>query len=74
MCTDNNCTNIFPAAPEMVKGLRAEHTRKHDGLYDIAINWDKPVLQPDNYTLQIDLFRFEFEPRLSVVPGVSTFI
>lgn len=53
----------------MVSGLQVEHIRKDKGLYDIAINWDKPALQPDNYTLQVD--SLQLEPRLSVVSGVS---
>ncbi|KMQ85670.1 fibroblast growth factor receptor 3 [Lasius niger] len=56
-------------APEKVKGLRAEHIRKHQGLYDIAVSWNKPILQPDNYTVQFDSFRFE--PSLLIVSGVS---
>lgn len=56
----------------MVQGLRAEHIKKRKGSYDITANWNKPALQPDNYTLQID--SSQFEPRLLVVPGVSTIV
>ncbi|CAL1681905.1 unnamed protein product [Lasius platythorax] len=59
--------NLSICAPEKVKGLRAEHIRKHQGLYDIAVSWNKPILQPDNYTVQFDSFRFE--PSLLIVSG-----
>lgn len=64
-------TNDFflTIAPEKVKGLRAEHIRKHQGVYDIVISWNKPILQPDNYTVQFDSFRVE--PYLLTVSGVS---
>lgn len=61
---------IFLIAPEKVKGLQTEYIRKQSaGLYDIAVNWDTPILQPDNYTLQFN--SLQFEPRFLVVPGVS---
>ncbi|XP_032676014.1 uncharacterized protein LOC116846385 [Odontomachus brunneus] len=60
-------TNLSICAPEVVKGLRVEHIQKRKGSYDIKVSWNKPALQPDNYTLQID--SFQFEPRLLVVPG-----
>lgn len=59
-------------APEKVKGLRAEHIRRRERLYDIAVRWNKPILKPDNYTLQFD--SFQFEPRLLVVSGVSAIV
>lgn len=62
----------FPdyVAPEKVKGLRAKYIQKRsEGSYDVAVNWNKPILQPDNYTLQFD--SFQFKPRLLVVSGVS---
>ncbi|XP_011861811.1 PREDICTED: tyrosine-protein kinase receptor torso [Vollenhovia emeryi] len=67
-----SCLQIFPnlsiCAPEKVKGLQTEYIRKQsDGSYDVAVNWDKPILQPDNYTLQFD--SFQFKPRLLVVSG-----
>ncbi|TGZ48397.1 Basic fibroblast growth factor receptor 1 [Temnothorax longispinosus] len=56
-------------APEKVKGLRTEYIRKRsDGSYDVAVNWNKPILQPDNYTLQFDS-SFQLKPRLLVVSG-----
>ncbi|KAL6428664.1 hypothetical protein ACFW04_007932 [Cataglyphis niger] len=59
--------NLSMCAPEKVKGLRAEYVRKHQGLYDIAVSWNKPILQPDNYTLQFESFRYE--PYLLTVSG-----
>lgn len=60
--------NLSICAPEKVKGLRTEYIRKrNEESYDIAINWDKPILQPDNYTLQFNSLRFE--PRSLVVSG-----
>ncbi|XP_039307291.1 tyrosine-protein kinase receptor torso [Solenopsis invicta] len=60
--------NLSICTPEKVKGLRTEHIQKQSkGLYNIAVKWDKPILQPDNYTLQFD--SFQFKPRLLVVPG-----
>lgn len=56
-------------APEKVKGLQVKHIRRHQGLYDIAVSWNEPILQPDNYTLQFDSFRYE--PHLLTVSGVS---
>lgn len=67
-----NATSILLSpilAPEMVEGLQTQHSRKRKGLYDIAVSWNKPVLQPDNYTLQIN--SLQGEPRLLVAPGVS---
>lgn len=47
-----------------------EYIRKRsDGSYDIAVNWNKPILRPDNYTLQFN--SFQFKSRLLVVSGVS---
>jgi len=46
--------------------------RKRERLYDIAVRWDKPILKPDNYTLQLD--SFQFESQLLVVSGVSIII
>ncbi|XP_025160749.1 tyrosine-protein kinase receptor torso isoform X2 [Harpegnathos saltator] len=59
--------NLSICAPEVVKGLRAVHIKRRKGSYDIIVSWNKPALQPDNYTLQIDSFLFE--PRLLIVPG-----
>ncbi|XP_071560854.1 tyrosine-protein kinase receptor torso-like isoform X2 [Temnothorax nylanderi] len=60
--------NLSVCAPEKVKGLRTEYIRKRsDGSYDVAVNWNQPILQPDNYTLQFD--SFQLEPRLLVVSG-----
>ncbi|XP_050456394.1 tyrosine-protein kinase receptor torso-like isoform X1 [Cataglyphis hispanica] len=59
--------NLSTCAPEKVKGLRAKYVRKHQGLYDIAVSWNKPILQPDNYTLQFESFRYE--PYLLTVSG-----
>lgn len=59
--------NLSICAPEMVEGLQTQHSRKRKGLYDIAVSWNKPVLQPDNYTLQIN--SLQGEPRLLVAPG-----
>ncbi|XP_024889335.1 tyrosine-protein kinase receptor torso-like isoform X2 [Temnothorax curvispinosus] len=61
--------NLSVCAPEKVKGLRTEYIRKRsDGSYDVAVNWNKPILQPDNYTLQFDS-SFQLKPRLLVVSG-----
>jgi len=61
---------LILVAPEEVKGLRTDYVRKRsEGSYDIAVNWNKPILPPDNYTLQFN--SFQFESRLLVVPGVS---
>ncbi|XP_071646959.1 tyrosine-protein kinase receptor torso-like isoform X1 [Temnothorax longispinosus] len=61
--------NVSVCAPEKVKGLRTEYIRKRsDGSYDVAVNWNKPILQPDNYTLQFDS-SFQLKPRLLVVSG-----
>lgn len=60
------------AAPEKVEGLQAKHIRIHQGLYDIAVSWNKPILQPDNYTLQFNSFRYD--PHLLNVSGVSTIV
>jgi len=50
-----------------------EYIRKRsEESYDVAVNWNKPFLQPDNYTLQFN--SLQFEPRLLVVPGVSIII
>ncbi|XP_011067283.1 PREDICTED: tyrosine-protein kinase receptor torso [Acromyrmex echinatior] len=60
--------NLSICAPEKVKGLQMEYIRKRsEESYDVAINWNKPFLQPDNYTLQFN--SLQFEPRLLVVPG-----
>ncbi|XP_020294315.1 tyrosine-protein kinase receptor torso-like isoform X2 [Pseudomyrmex gracilis] len=59
--------NLSICAPEEVTGLRVDNIQKHEGLYDITVKWDKPVLQPDNYTLLFD--SFQLEPRMLVVPG-----
>ncbi|KYM80805.1 Fibroblast growth factor receptor 3 [Atta colombica] len=60
--------NLSICAPEKVKGLQMEYIRKRsEELYDVAVNWNKPFLQPDNYTLQFN--SLQFEPRLLVVPG-----
>ncbi|KYQ58830.1 Fibroblast growth factor receptor 3 [Trachymyrmex zeteki] len=60
--------NLSICAPEKVKGLQMEYIRKQsEELYDIAVNWNKPFLQPDNYTLQFN--SLQFESRLLVVPG-----
>ncbi|XP_029169749.1 tyrosine-protein kinase receptor torso-like [Nylanderia fulva] len=59
--------NLSICAPEKVKGLRAEHIRKYQGVYDIVISWNKPILQPDNYTVQFNSFRVE--PYLLTVFG-----
>lgn len=64
---------LFPrlcVAPEKVKGLRTEYARKrNDGSYDVAVTWNKPILQPDNYTVQFH--SFHFEPRFLIVSGVG---
>ncbi|EZA58397.1 Fibroblast growth factor receptor [Ooceraea biroi] len=59
--------NLSICAPEKVRGLRVELTQKRKGSYDVAVGWNRPTLQPDNYTLQID--SLQSEPRLLVVPG-----
>ncbi|XP_012061628.1 PREDICTED: fibroblast growth factor receptor 3 [Atta cephalotes] len=60
--------NLSICAPEKVKGLQMEYIRKRsEELYDVAVNWNKPFLQPDNYTLQFN--SLQFEPRLLVIPG-----
>ncbi|XP_025266682.1 tyrosine-protein kinase receptor torso isoform X1 [Camponotus floridanus] len=59
--------NLSICAPEKVKGLQVKHIRRHQGLYDIAVSWNEPILQPDNYTLQFDSFRYE--PHLLTVSG-----
>ncbi|XP_072764548.1 tyrosine-protein kinase receptor torso-like [Anoplolepis gracilipes] len=59
--------NLSICAPEKVKGLQAKHIQKHQGLYDIAVSWNRPILQPDNYTLQLDSLRHE--PCLLIVSG-----
>ncbi|XP_028046061.2 tyrosine-protein kinase receptor torso [Monomorium pharaonis] len=60
--------NLNICAPEKVKGLRTEYIQKQTkGLYNIAVKWSKPILQPDNYTLRFN--SFQFEPRLMVVSG-----
>ncbi|KYN45094.1 Fibroblast growth factor receptor 3 [Trachymyrmex septentrionalis] len=60
--------NLSICAPEKVKGLQIEYIRKRsEKSYDVAVNWNKPFLQPDNYTLQFN--SLQFESRLLVVPG-----
>ncbi|KAI4484886.1 hypothetical protein M0802_012980, partial [Mischocyttarus mexicanus] len=44
-------------APEKVVGLHMTDIYKHDGLYDVIVNWDKPTKEPDNYTIQLETFR-----------------
>ncbi|XP_077265427.1 tyrosine-protein kinase receptor torso-like isoform X3 [Temnothorax americanus] len=61
--------DLSVCAPEKVKGLRTEYIRmRSDGSYDVAVTWNKPILQPDNYTLRFDS-SFQLEPRLLVVSG-----
>ncbi|XP_011694392.1 PREDICTED: uncharacterized protein LOC105453845 isoform X2 [Wasmannia auropunctata] len=55
-------------APEKVTGFRTKSILKRSEIsHDIAVKWNKPILQPDNYTLQFKAS--VVKPHLLVVPG-----
>lgn len=64
---------VCASAPEPVKGLRAEHIYRYQGLYDVWVRWDKNELEPDNYTVLIDLYRNDTKLYQKSVPGVSRY-
>ncbi|XP_018404587.1 PREDICTED: tyrosine-protein kinase receptor torso-like [Cyphomyrmex costatus] len=60
--------NLSICAPEKVQGLQIKYIRKRSEMsYDIVVTWNKPFLQPDNYTLQFN--SLQFGPRLLIVSG-----
>lgn len=59
------------SAPESITGLQAKHTYHAENLYDLQIYWDKPLQEPDNYTLEIDLHGDDDQVYVLLVPGVS---
>ncbi|XP_053984066.1 tyrosine-protein kinase receptor torso-like isoform X2 [Hylaeus volcanicus] len=63
--------NLTICAPEMVKGLQATHIYRYGDFYDLNVSWDKPELEPDNYTVQVEVGD-EQEYYLRVVPGNTT--
>ncbi|XP_034177742.2 tyrosine-protein kinase receptor torso-like isoform X1 [Osmia lignaria lignaria] len=58
--------------PEPVEGLRAEHIYRYQGLYDVWVHWNKTELEPDNYTIQIDLYRSDTKHYVKSVSGNTT--
>ncbi|KAI4477038.1 hypothetical protein M0804_013039 [Polistes exclamans] len=62
--------NLKICSPQKVEGLRMIDIYKHDGLYDVIVNWDKPRKEPDNYTIQLETFRKD--KILLIVPGNAT--
>ncbi|XP_046812857.1 tyrosine-protein kinase receptor torso isoform X3 [Vespa crabro] len=62
--------NLRICPPQKVEGLRVIDIYKHDGLYDVTVNWDKPSKEPDNYTIQLETFREN--KILLTIPGNAT--
>ncbi|KAL2718404.1 tyrosine-protein kinase receptor torso-like isoform X2 [Vespula squamosa] len=62
--------NLRICPPQKVEGLHIIDIYKHDGLYDVIVNWDKPSKEPDNYTIQLETFREN--KILLTVPGNVT--
>ncbi|XP_011694391.1 PREDICTED: tyrosine-protein kinase receptor torso-like isoform X1 [Wasmannia auropunctata] len=70
--TPSSCLEIYHSlricAPEKVTGFRTKSILKRSEIsHDIAVKWNKPILQPDNYTLQFKAS--VVKPHLLVVPG-----
>ncbi|XP_076235050.1 uncharacterized protein LOC143179621 [Calliopsis andreniformis] len=67
-------SNLSICAPDLVEGLRAEYVSLYNELYDVKVNWDRPVYEPDNYTVEISFPEEESPPISQSVPGVSKVI
>ncbi|XP_012285404.1 tyrosine-protein kinase receptor torso isoform X1 [Orussus abietinus] len=59
-------------APGEVEGLRAEYRHKHGSSFDIKVSWKEPILQPDNYTIELLPMHHLTLPDLLVLSGNAT--
>ncbi|XP_076226455.1 tyrosine-protein kinase receptor torso-like isoform X3 [Nomia melanderi] len=63
--------NLTICAPDNVKGLQTEHIYRYGEFYDLNITWDKPNLEPDNYTIEVQR-KEEYDLLTKIVPGNRT--